>query len=178
MRREVQLARPSESSAVLLGRVRSRNRPSSYGVRRSSRVFVLRRYRPYGFDDPDVPLAVSPALRSSRSRLPRSPFSDRMHPLFEFRAPLESYPASPSRSAAAIRLLSWTLLPFSTYKDRRSASRGHAGPPRSAFRVWLPSWRFPPCDPGPALFHAGSAPGICPFRAFPCRGSSRRFRRN
>jgi hypothetical protein len=33
-------------------------------------------------------------------------------------------------------------------------------PLRSAFRVWLPSWRFPPPGPAPTLFHADSAPGL------------------
>jgi hypothetical protein len=38
---------------------------------------------------------------------------------------------------------------------------GLPDPLRSAFRVWLPSWRFSPLDTWPALFRAGSAPGIC-----------------
>lgn len=139
MRREVQPARPSECSATLLGRTHSCDRPSSYGVRCSFRVSHLSQYRRYGFGDPDLPSAVSSALRSFRDGLPRSLFSVRVRPLFEFRAPLESHPASPSRPAEADRLLSWTSLPFSTCKVRRSASRGHAGPPRSAFRVWSPS---------------------------------------
>jgi hypothetical protein len=37
---------------------------------------------------------------------------------------------------------------------------GLPDPLRSAFRVWLPSWRFSPLDTWPALFRAGSAPGI------------------
>ena len=35
-------------------------------------------------------------------------------------------------------------------------------PLRSTFRVWLPSWRFPPSEPGSALFRADSAHGIRP----------------
>jgi len=35
-------------------------------------------------------------------------------------------------------------------------------PLRSAFRVWLPSWRFAPSEPGSALFRADSAHGIRP----------------
>jgi hypothetical protein len=45
-------------------------------------------------------------------------------PLFEFHLPLEFLPASPSRSAAADWLLSWTFAPFSTFEERRSTSHG------------------------------------------------------
>jgi hypothetical protein len=45
--------------------------------------------------------------------------------------------------------------------------------PPSGF--WLPSWRFTPPGSAPALFHAGSAPGIPPFGAFPSRKVSRWF---
>jgi hypothetical protein len=41
-------------------------------------------------------------------------------PLFEFRSPPEYYPAAPSRSAGADRLLSWASVPFSTLRVRRS----------------------------------------------------------
>jgi hypothetical protein len=47
-------------------------------------------------------------------------------------------------------------------KNRRSTLRGFAFPLRSAFRVWLPSWRFPPFGPVPVLFRTGSAHGIHP----------------
>ena len=56
-------------------------------------------------------------------------------------------------------------------KDRRSTCRGFADPLRSAFRVWLPSWRFPPFDPVPVFFHTGSARGIHPSE----RSSLERF---
>jgi hypothetical protein len=52
-------------------------------------------------------------------------------------------------------------------KNRRSTSRGLAHPLRSAFRVWLPSWRLTPFDPVPVLFRTGSAPGIHPSEHFP-----------
>jgi hypothetical protein len=42
-------------------------------------------------------------------------------------------------------------------------------PLRSAFRVWLPSWRFAPLTAWPGLFHPDSARGIPPFGAFPSR---------
>jgi hypothetical protein len=44
---------------------------------------------------------------------------------------------------------------------------GVACPLRSAFRVWLPSWRFPPVGSGPGLFHPGSARGIHPSELSP-----------
>jgi hypothetical protein len=52
-------------------------------------------------------------------------------------------------------------------KNRRSTSRGLAHPLRSAFRVWLPSWRLTPFDPVPVFFRTGSAPGIHPSEHFP-----------
>jgi hypothetical protein len=51
-------------------------------------------------------------------------------------------------------------------KDRRSTQRGSAFPLRSAFRVWLPSWRLTPFEPVPVLFHTGSAHGIHPSEHF------------
>jgi hypothetical protein len=44
---------------------------------------------------------------------------------------------------------------------------GLPGPLRSAFRVWLPSWRFTPPKPWLVMFHTNSALGIWPFGAFP-----------
>jgi hypothetical protein len=61
-----------------------------------------------------LPLAVSSAVWFSRHRLRRSLFSDQTSPLFEFRLPLESYPAVPSQPAAACQLLSWAFGPYST----------------------------------------------------------------
>jgi hypothetical protein len=40
--------------------------------------------------------------------------SDQSSPLCEFRLPLESYPAKPSKLAAEAQLLSWAFGPFST----------------------------------------------------------------
>jgi hypothetical protein len=53
---------------------------------------------------------------------------------------------------------------------------GIPSPLRSAFRVWLPSLRLSPAESGPALFHAGSARGICPSEHSPSTRSSERFR--
>jgi hypothetical protein len=45
-------------------------------------------------------------------------------PLFGFHLPPEYFPAEPSRSAAALRLLSWASAPFSTNQVSRSTLRG------------------------------------------------------
>ena len=54
-------------------------------------------------------------------------------------------------------------------KDQRSTSREHANPLRSAFRVWLPSWRLTPFDPAPVLFRTGSTRGIHPSEPSPLK---------
>jgi len=121
----------------------------------------------YGFRDPTMPSAFSSASWSSRSRLRRSQSSSRSHALVGFRHPLEFLPARPSRPAAASQPLSWTFIPYSTYRDRGSTHAGFACPLRSAPRVWLPSRRLAPRSPAPALFHADSAPGIRPSELSP-----------
>jgi hypothetical protein len=66
--------------------------------------------------------------------------------------------------------LSWALVPFSTVRRRGSTIRGRSHHPlRSAFRVWLPSWRLAPLDARSGLFHPDSAPGISPCGAFSSR---------
>jgi hypothetical protein len=91
-----------------------------------------------------------------------------------------------SSSSVFLQSLSWSHLADTTAETALGNSPGlrfpsaHAGlggplaaglprPLRSAFRVSLPSWRFPPPGSAPAFFHAGSAPGIWPFEAFPSR---------
>jgi hypothetical protein len=137
------------------------------GIGCSFRVVGLLRYRPYWLSDPTLPLAISPAVWSSRKRLGWLLFSFQHVPSLEFRLPLEFHPAKPSQPAAADQLLSWAFAPYSTSKDRRSTCRGLTRPLRSTFRVWLPSWRFPPLDPAPVLFHTGSARGIHPSELSP-----------
>lgn len=48
----------------------------------------------------------------------------------------------------------------------------------SAHRVWLPSRRFTPFGPLPALFHAGGAHGITPSKRSPPEWLSNRFRKD
>jgi hypothetical protein len=65
-----------------------------------------------------------------------------------------------------------------------TAHEGVGGPPdagftcplRSAFRVWLPSWRLAPSDTAPAFFRTGSAPGIRPSELSPRERYPRRYR--
>jgi hypothetical protein len=61
-------------------------------------------------------------------------------------------------------------------RDRRSTNAGFACPLRSALRVWLPSRRFTPSEPWPALFHAGGARGIHPSELPPLGRYPPRFR--
>jgi hypothetical protein len=62
-------------------------------------------------------------------------------------------------------------------KVRRSTFRGlKPCPLRSAFRVWLPSWRLTPAEPVPVLFHTGGAPGIRPSELSPRGRYPPRFR--
>jgi hypothetical protein len=59
--------------------------------------------------------AVFPYPPRVRLRLGKGP-----QPLVEFHAPLKSCPDRPSQTAAAIRRLSWTSVPFGTCRIRRS----------------------------------------------------------
>jgi len=77
---------------------------------------------------------------------------------------------APIQRTTQERLLSWAFLPFSTCQTRGSTfGTGLPGPLRSAYRVWLPSWRVTPPRLWSALSHADSAPGILPFGAFSSR---------
>lgn len=85
--------------------------------------------------------AVGPVLGCAVFRFATGPVTVKQptHPLFGFCLPLESCPTMPSRSAAAERRLSWTLLPYSTSGLGDPLAAGFACPLRCAFRVWLPS---------------------------------------
>jgi len=65
--------------------------------------------------------------------------------------------------------LPWAFVPLGTSAARGPVHAGFACPPPSALRVWLPSRRFPPSLGLPALFHAGSAYGVCPSKRSPRR---------
>jgi len=76
------------------------------------------------------------------------------------------------------RLLSWTSFPFSTSGAPGPLAAGFTCPLCSALRVWLPSRRFSPSGPAPALFRTGGAPGIRPAEPSPSARYRRRFRRD
>jgi hypothetical protein len=59
----------------------------------------------------------------------------------------------------------------------RSGSRGHACPPPSAHRVWLPARRLAPSHALPDLFQTGGTYGILPSERSPLGKSRWRFRR-
>jgi len=62
-------------------------------------------------------------------------------------------------------------------KVRKSTCRGRCQRPlRSAYRVWLPSWRFTPSEPVPVLFRTGGALGIRPSELSPLGRYPPRFR--
>jgi hypothetical protein len=83
--------RPSEFSIKLLDQECCHHRSSS-GSNFSFRVFGPSKYRPYGLDDPTLPLAVSSALWFSLDGIRRTPFSIQSNPLCELLLP-EYYPA-------------------------------------------------------------------------------------
>jgi hypothetical protein len=83
---------------------------------------------------------------------------------------------SPGAPAEAVARLSWAFCPFSTCRQRRSGGATHCHVHRrSVLRVWSPSRRFDLSATGPALFRAGSAPGIRPFGASSARKVTRAF---
>jgi len=55
-------------------------------------------------------------------------------------------------------------------RTAESTTSGLCLPTGSAFRVWVPSWRFSPRRPLPAVFQVGSAPGIRPLKPSPPDG--------
>jgi len=87
---------------------------SSCGIHAALRVLCPPPYRRYWFSDPVMPLVVTPAVRFSGGELGWSQSRHQRNPLFAFQLPLEFCPANPRPQAAARRLLSWTLVPFST----------------------------------------------------------------
>jgi hypothetical protein len=145
------------------------------GIRCSCRVPGPSKYRSYWFRDPTMPLAISSAAWFSFGGLRRSQLSNR-YALSSSFAFLQSFPASPSQPTAVSRHLSWAFVPYSTYGIGSLLFAGLPHPLRSACRVWLPSGRLTPSEPLPALFHAGSAPGIRPAELSPLGRYPPRFR--
>jgi hypothetical protein len=107
---------PSEYSVYLLDLRRCRRGSSSSGIGRSFRVFGPLRYRPYWLGHPASPLALAPTMRFSHNGFRWVLLSVQSNPLFELHLPLECYPDAPTRPAAANRILSWALSPYSTQR--------------------------------------------------------------
>jgi hypothetical protein len=166
--------RPSEFSPGLLVAAALSRRRRPLGISRSSRGHPAR-YRSYWFCGPTSPLAIPSAVWFSHTGVRRTVQHSRRR-LSEFGLPPEYCPAQASPPAAAGGLLSWAFAPFSTCKERRSTYRGHTRPLRSACRVWLPSWRLAPSEPGPGLFRPGGARGIHPSELSPPERYRTRFR--
>jgi hypothetical protein len=129
----LRLAWPPEYSASRLDPGRCYPGSSSYGVGYSFRVPGLLKYRSYWLNVPALPLEVPSAVRSSLNRLRWSQPCVQSSPLFEFRSPLESTLANPSRPAAARQLLSWAPVPFSTRGLGDPLAAGFPGP--ATFRL-------------------------------------------
>jgi hypothetical protein len=81
-------------------------KPSSYGIRPSSRVPGSLKYRPDGLGVPALSSAISSALRFSLNELQPVTVRFQSNPLFEFHVPPESFSTHPSRLASASPLLS------------------------------------------------------------------------
>jgi hypothetical protein len=91
----------------------SEDRPR--GISCSFRVLGPLKYCPYWLGNPTLPLAFSSAMWFSSQRVSSGRCSaSEVEPSLRVYLPLEYYPAKPSRSAAANRLLSWALFPYST----------------------------------------------------------------
>jgi hypothetical protein len=145
------------------------------GIRYPFRVPGPTKYRSYWFCAPTLPLAVSSAAWFFLAGLRRPQLSDRraLSSDFAFLQSLAQRNLVPGRSRTT-PLLGFASLQHS--RVRRSTPRGRPSPLRSAFRVWLPSWRLTPAEPLPAFFHAGGALGIHPSELSPLGRYPPRFR--
>jgi len=76
-------------------RRRHRRESTARGVTRSFRVFIPSQYRRRWLGEPALPFALASAVRGFRSGRIRPCLSDQINPLFEFRSPSASCPASP-----------------------------------------------------------------------------------
>jgi hypothetical protein len=131
------------------------------------------RYHPYVLDDPAPPFRSADLAVFSRRA---SPFRD-----LAFRALLSSgcavLQSFPRTTLAHICIYSAGSSPGlclpTAHAETRVHTHGLLHPFRSAFRVWSPSWRFPPRGSLPDLFHSGSAPGIRPSKLSPRPGYRR-----
>jgi hypothetical protein len=127
-------------------------------------------YRPHWFCEPTSPLAAAPVLWVSttdaaggRFRSPGSYLSASFTFLQSLDRPTLAVP--PQRGSTSRELSRPSAL-----AERRVHYDGLCLPTGSAFRVWLPSWRFSPRRALPTLFQIGSAHGIYPSELSPRNG--------
>jgi hypothetical protein len=171
------LRRPSEYSGSLLAPLRRRSGASSFRIGCSSRVHGPLRYRSYWFARSHF--AVGPSL--GRVVFPQlaaigSLSSTNRGPLVEFRLRLESYPAIPSRSAAADQLLSWTSASLQHFQIRGSTCRGVSTPAMVRLQGLVTLLTAYAPRTLASLVSCRQRSWDSPFGAFPSRKVSARFR--
>jgi len=103
------------------------------------------KYCRYWFDSPALPLTLASAVRFFLNevcwQLLKSPNNASLRASPSFRVlPSHTYPVRLGGSGPLMGFCSLQHI-----RRRRSTCCGFAGPLRSAFRVWLPSWRLAPC---------------------------------
>jgi len=125
------------------------------------------KYCRYWFGNPALPLTLrlgcAVFLQRGLPATVKSPSKSSLRASPSFRvSPSFTYPIRRSESSPLMGFDSLQHI-----QHHRSTCRGFADPLRSAFRVWLPSWRLTPCDALPVLFRTGSARGIHPSEVSP-----------
>jgi len=136
----------------------------------------------YPLHDPAAPSALASTLRNS-SRRPSSSGLSSTNDASSLRLGLTSrvltrltlvsrLPEGPHQPTPLMDFASLQHMPA----KRIHLPQAVPDPLRSASRVWLPSWRFPPRFAWPGISQPGSAHGISPFEAFPAHRVARHFR--
>jgi hypothetical protein len=133
------------------------------------------KYRRYWLGDPTLPLAISSALWFSFGG-PHCPQLSRQRIHSSSLASRKSYPAEPSRPAAAGQHLSWACRPYSTFRSCGSTLCGLCL--TASFRLQGLTTLLTAYSPqsAPVLFHTSSALGIHPSELSPLEKVSTRFR--
>jgi hypothetical protein len=168
-------ARPSEYSPWLLVRRRCRRRTSSRGIGCSFRVFAAIKYRRILVRRSRFAVGPDPGCAVFLDHGSSVAVYVLTNPLVELGLPgslAQPRLAHRPRPVCSSHGLSLPTA-LAGFKGPRLAVR--PCPLCSALRVWLPSRRLAPFEPGPALFHAGGAPGIHPSKRCSLRKVSAPF---
>ena len=112
-------------------------------------------------------MAVSSALWFSLDGVRRLRLSDQQNPLFEFLLHRSITQHNLANQPQLISSSHGLFFPTAHVRIDGPLDAGFACPLRSAFRVWLPSWRLTPINPWPVFFHTDSAHGINPSKLSP-----------